>query len=145
MLIESTPIVAVPVNFSAQDVKPGAVAFASALQLISVGDIRTPSAVPVNFRSPGHVALNEPLADVEVCSLTVHLKSVHELGEGISEDEVQLPISELLHPAVGDVRELWRSRLVQPATAVVTTKTMSRSRFFIGLSRLVIGADFVPG
>lgn len=78
----------------------------AALQLIEVGDIIIPCAVPVSLRSPAHVALNEPFADVAVCSLTFQTKSVHVLGVGMSEDDVQLPSSELLPAIVGLVSEL---------------------------------------
>jgi hypothetical protein len=104
--MESVPMVAVPVSLMAQDVSPGAVALPSALQAMAAADVNAPSAVPVNFRSPGQVAENAPLADVAVCSLTFHLKSVQVLGVGIRVDEVQLPIRELFPAAVGDVREL---------------------------------------
>src|SRR6266542_2643162 len=136
MLIESVPIVAVPVNFSAHEVSPGPVAFASALQLMLVGDIRTPCAVPVYFRSPGHVALNDPFADVAVCSVTVHLKSVQVLGVGISCDEVQLPRSELLPATLGSLRELLCSKPAQPdAAAAASDNTITRNLFLMCSSR----------
>src|SRR5688500_7083767 len=102
-MMESVPIVAVPVSLMAQDVSPGAVALPSALQAIAAADVNAPSAVPVNFRSPAHVAVNAPFADVPVCSLTFHLKSVQVLGVGIKVDEVQFPIRALFPAAVGDV------------------------------------------
>ena len=102
-----------------------------ALQLMVVADVNTPSAVPVNFRSLGQVALNEPFADVAVCSLTVHLKSVHVLGVGMSCDEVQLPRSELLPAIEGSLSELLCSKLVHAETAEAAARTMTRNLFFM--------------
>lgn len=104
--MESVPIDAVPVSVIAQDVRPGAVALPVALQPMAVGDVKPPCAVPVSLRSPGHVAENEPFANVAVCSVTFHLKSVQVLGVGMSVEEVQLPSSELFPAAVGAVAEL---------------------------------------
>ena len=63
-----------------------------------VEPLSVPWAVPVSFRSLAQVALNEPRAEVPVCSLTFHLKSAQVLGVGIRLDEVQLP-SRLPEPA----------------------------------------------
>ena len=105
-LIESVPIAAVPASVMAQEVRPGPVALPFALQLIATGEVNKPSAVPVNFRSPGQLALKDPLAAVAVCSVTFHLKSVHVLGVGIRVEDVQLPINALFPAAVGSVSEL---------------------------------------
>lgn len=102
----SIPAVAVPVSVMVQEVSPGAVALPWALHAIAVGVVNEPCAVPVSLRSPAHVALKVPFAAVAVCSETVQLKSVHVLGVGISDPDVQLPISELLPADVGDVAEL---------------------------------------
>ena len=64
-LIESVPIEAVPAIVMAQEVRPGPVALPFALQLIATGDVNVPSAVPVNFRSPGQLALKDPFAAVD--------------------------------------------------------------------------------
>lgn len=64
--IESVPSVAVPVKLIAQEVRPGAVAFPSALHLMVPEEVKAPCAVPVSFNSFAHVALNEPLAEVAV-------------------------------------------------------------------------------
>jgi len=135
-LIESVPIEAVPAIVMAQEVRPGPVALPFALHLIATGDVSVPSAVPVNFRSPGQLALKAPFAAVDVCSVTSHLKSVQVLGVGTRVDDVQLPISELLPAAVGSVRELLRSKAAHPtaADAAIDT-TISRIRFFIGFIR----------
>src|SRR5262245_18993796 len=133
MMIESVLIEAVPVRAIAHEGRPGPAAFAFALHSICVGVLRLPSAVPVNFRSPGQVALNDPLAEDPVCSVTFHLKSVQVLGVGISVDEVQLPSSELLPEADGSVSELLCSRLVQPAAAVPAMSNMARKVLFIFL------------
>lgn len=131
-VMESVPRVAVPVSLIAQEVSPGAVAFPSAVQAIAAAEVKEPCAVPVNLKSPGQLALNEPFADVPVCSVTFHLKSVQVPGVGTSEDEVQLPMRALFPPADGEVSELPRSTLVQAAAATaVAEKTISRSRFFI--------------
>lgn len=134
-MIESVLIVAVPVRANAHDVRPGPAAFAFALHWIVVGVVRLPSAVPVNFRSPGQLALKDPFAEDAVCSLTFHLKSVQVLGVGMSVDELQLPSSELLLLADGSVSELLCSKLVQPATAVPAASNMVRKAFFISISR----------
>lgn len=105
-VIESVPSVAVPVNEIAQEVSPGAVPFPWAFQLIWVGCVKAPSAVPASFSSPAQVALNEPFALMAVCSETFHLKSVHVLGVGMSDDEVQVPSIELLPAADGPVTPL---------------------------------------
>jgi hypothetical protein len=104
--------------------------------LIVTGDDIVPSAVPVNFKSPGQLALNDPFAEVAVCSVTFHLKSVQVLGVGIRVDDVQLPTSELLPAAVGSVTELWWSNPAHPTTAVAAIdKTTIKIRFFIGYIR----------
>ncbi len=130
--IESVPSEAVPFSLIGQVVSPGAAAFPSAVQAMAAAEVKAPCAVPVNFRSPAHVALKEPLAEVPLCSLTFHLKSTHVLGLGMSVDEVQLPSSELFPPADGDVSELSRSTLVQAAAATMRPeKLMSSSLLFI--------------
>ena len=135
-LIESVPIEAVPAIVMAQEVRPGPVALPFALHLIATGDVSMPSAVPVNFRSPGQLALKAPFAAVDVCSVTSHLKSVQVLGVGTRVDDVQLPISELLPAAVGSVIELLRSKAAHPTAADAAIDTMiSRIRFFIGFIR----------
>jgi hypothetical protein len=133
-MIESVPIEAVPVRAIAHEGSPGPAAFAFALHSICVGVLRLPSAVPVNFRSPGQLALNDPFAEDAVCSVTFHLKSVQVLGVGIRVDDVQLPSSELLPAADGSVIELLCSRLVQLATTVLPARTMAKRDFFIGVS-----------
>jgi hypothetical protein len=89
MLIESVPTVALPPIAIEQDVRPGAVALPDAFHVMVVGLVKDPCAVPVSLRSPAHVALNEPRADVGVCSATVHTKLVQVLGDGMIDDEVQ--------------------------------------------------------
>lgn len=135
-VIESVPSLAVPASVIAHDVRPGAVALPDALHLISVGDVNRPSAVPVSFRSLGHVALNEPFAERALCSVTFHLKSVHVPGVGIRVDDVQLPTRELLPATVGSVNELFRSNPAQPAAVMAAIEnTVIRIRFFIALSQ----------
>ncbi len=132
MLIDSVPTVALPLSAIAQDVSPGPVALPDAFHAMVVGLLKAPSAVPVSLRSPAHVALNEPRADVGVCSDTVHTKLLQVLGDGMIEDEVQEPSSELLPAAVGDVSELSRSKPVHPAAAAAAIdNTTRKARFFI--------------
>jgi hypothetical protein len=64
--IESVPIVALPVNLIAQEVRPGAAAFPSALHAMAPEEVKDPCALPVSFKSFAQVALNEPLAEVAV-------------------------------------------------------------------------------
>jgi hypothetical protein len=92
-----------------------------------------PSAVPLTFRSPAHVAPNEPLALVAVWSVTFHLKSVQLLAVGMMFDEDQFPASALMPLAEGPVRVLFRSYPKQPAAASATAQqqTNSVSRFMI--------------
>jgi hypothetical protein len=135
-LIESVPSVAEPVSVIAQEVSPGPVALPAALQLIAVGEDISPCAVPVNLRSPGQLALNDPFAVVAVCSETFHLKSVQVLGVGINVDDVQLPSSELLPDALGSVDELRCSNPAHPAATVAATQMAAIiSRVFISLSQ----------
>jgi hypothetical protein len=135
MMIESVPIEAVPVSVNAHEGRPGPAAFALALHWICVGDVRLPSAVPVNFRSPGQLALNDPFAEDAVSSVTFHWKSVQVLGVGMSVEDVQLPSRELLPAVDGSVSELLWSRLVQPAAAVVAASTIVRKVCFISITR----------
>lgn len=130
-MIDSVPMVAVPVSLIAHDVSPGPVALPSAFHSIPVGEVRPPWAMPVNFKSPGQLALNDPfIADV-VCSVTFHLKSVQVLGVGISVEDVQLPSSELFPAIDGSVSELLCSSPVHPAATAATHDNMSSKVFFI--------------
>lgn len=141
-VMESVPIVAVPVRVMTHEVRPGPVALPFALQLIEVGEANVPSAAPVNFRSPAQLALNEPLAAVAVCSVTFHLKSVQVLGDGIRLDDVQLPSSELLPASLGPVEELRRSKAVQPMTTLAANAIATIwIRFFI----ICISASVLSG
>ena len=131
-MIESVPIDAVPLIEIAQEVRPGAVALPVADQSMALGVVNVPWAVPENFKSPGQVAVNEPLAATEVCSVTVHLKSVQVLGVGTIVDDVQLPTSELLPATDGSVTELLWSKPVHPAAAIAATANIPRRiRFFM--------------
>ena len=62
--------------------------------------------MPVSLSCPAQVALNAPFALMAVCSETVHLKSVHVLGAGMIDDDVQVPSIELLPAADGPVTPL---------------------------------------
>jgi hypothetical protein len=137
-VIESVPIVAVPLSEIAHDVRPGPVAFPSAFHLIEVGEVSVPCAMPVNFRSPGQLALNDPFAVDAVCSVTFHLKSVQVLGVGMSVDDVQLPSSALLPAALGDVEELRCSKPAHPIAALAATAMIvMRIRLFMAVSNRV--------
>src|SRR3972149_8586598 len=87
--IESAVSSAVPVRAIPQLVRPGAVAVPCALQAIVPVPVSEPWAVPATFRSPAHDALNDPLAVAGGCSVTLHLKSVHEAAAGMMFDELQ--------------------------------------------------------
>src|SRR5213076_3175876 len=119
----------------AHDVRPGPVAFAWAFHWMVVGVVSEPWATPVNFRSPGQLALNDPFIDDEVCSDTFHLKSVQVLGVGMSVEDVQLPSSELLPAIDGSVSELLWSRLVHPAATAVANDNTTRKVLFISATR----------
>jgi len=88
----------------------------------------------VSFKSPGQLALNDPLADDAVCSVTFHLKSEHVLGVGINVDDVQLPNNELLPAIDGSVSELLCSTPVQPAATAVNDNRTNRVFFIVGSS-----------
>jgi hypothetical protein len=124
---------AVPVNEMPQEVRPGAVALPCALQLIAPEVVNAPSAVPVTFSSPAHVALNAPFAETAVCSDTFQTKSVHVLGEGIRFAALQLPIKALALMAEGPVRELSRSKPMHAlvAAAAVIESMSARTWFFM--------------
>ena len=126
MRIESTPSSAVPLSVIAHAVRPGAVAFPCALHEMPV-PLSVPCAVPVSFRSPAHVALNDPRALVDDCSLAFHLKSLHALGEGMMFDEDQLPDSAPMPLADGPVSVLFRSKPIQPAVQPAKTHSTTTS------------------
>ena len=118
---ESRPISADPVRAMLQEGSPGALPTPVAFQLI-VDPLSVPAALPESFRSPGHEALNDPLALVPVCSVTFHLKSVHELGLGIRLLEDQLPISAPMPAAEGPVTVLFLSNPIQAALAAARAR-----------------------
>jgi hypothetical protein len=77
-----------------------------------------PCAVPVALMFPAQVALNDPLAEVAVCSVAFHLKSEQVDGDGITLDaETQLPINAVTPPALGLVVVLECSKPAQPTAA----------------------------
>src|SRR4029450_4212217 len=123
--IEVAPISAVPFKVMLQPEMPGALATPWAFQSI-VEPVRLPWAVPVSFRSFAHVALNEPRADVAVCSVTFHLKSAQVLGVGIRLDDVQLPISDRLPAADGLVGDFPLSYPNQAGAEPVTAGQRAR-------------------
>ena len=83
----------------------GELAFPDALQVI-VEPLRVPCAVPETFKSPAHVALNDPFAEFDVCSVAFHLKSTQVEGAGtmLPDAEAQVPISAATLVALGLVR-----------------------------------------
>jgi hypothetical protein len=101
--IESTRNSAVPVSVTLQLLMPGAFATPSALQLITDPEFgaNAPSAVPDTCRSPAHVALNEPRAEVDVCCKAFHLKLLQDAGDGMMLADDQLPDSALAPVADG--------------------------------------------
>jgi hypothetical protein len=100
--------------------------------------------VPETWRSPAHVALNDPLADVPVVSVAFHWKFVQELGEGMTLPDVQLPSSALMPDPDGPVTSLLRSKPTQPADEAATDKTRIHVRFFIERSRMYISGGVRP-
>jgi hypothetical protein len=121
MRIESTPSSAVPASRIWHDDSSAVVALAFAAHEITV-PLNVPVAVPDTFRPPAHVALNDPFADVAVCSDGVHLKSVHEDGAGmtLALADAHVPISDDTLVEVG-VRVLLLSKLMQPLSAATET------------------------
>ena len=86
--------------------------------------LSVPCAVPDTFRSPAHVALNDPLALVAVSSVGFHLKSEQVEAEGITLDaDAQVPINALTPAALGPVVVLVCSKPAQPAAATATANT----------------------
>ena len=130
--MESVPSSAVPVNVIAQADKPGAAALPSALHAI-VDPLIVPSAVPVTFKSFAHIALNDPFADEAVCSVTFHWKSEQDEGDGMTDADVQLPISAFTPDVDGPVSVLVCSNPKQPAsdTAASTAKQQTNRCVFI--------------
>jgi len=87
-----TPSSAVPVSEIAHDGSDTVVAVPFAVH-VTVVPVSVPAAVPDTLRSPAQVALNDPIADVGVCCVGVHLKSVQLDGEGmtLAEADVHVP------------------------------------------------------
>ena len=127
MRIESTCSSAVPLSETAQEVKPGAVALAVPLQAMVAEVVNAPCAVPLSFRSPAQLALKFPLALVAVCSVTFHLKSVHESGDGMRLPDDQLPRRAPLPAMPGSVEALLCSKPTQPGVAKVAAEFLGRS------------------
>ena len=94
-----------PVNEIGQDGRSGAVAVPVPDHVIVV-PLSVPCAVPDTFNVPEHVALNDPLALLPVCSVTFQWKSVHDEGDGMMLLEDHAPISALTPEAVGPVSVL---------------------------------------
>ncbi len=110
----------------------GPVAVPAALQAI-VDPFSDASAVPATIRLFRHVALNDPLAVVDVRSVTVHLKSVQEEAEGATVADAHVPMSALTPALEGLVGELVCSYPIQPATAaaIKAEKPQAKRRFFM--------------
>ena len=106
----------------------GALVFPAALQF-TVAPFNVPWAVPETFKSFAHVALKDPLALVDVCSLAFHLKSVHDEGEGTLLADAHVPISALTPPADGLVVVLVCSKPMQPAAATAAASASARIVF----------------
>jgi hypothetical protein len=121
---------AVPDKVIGQEVSPGAEAFPCAVQVI-VDPLNTPRAVPLSLRSPAHVALNDPPADVDVWSVTSHLKSVQLLAEGIRFDDDQLPARALTPVADGPRLLLCSNSRQAVAERAARDTTATRAKFLI--------------
>ena len=98
--------------------------------------LSVPLAFPLSFSWPAHVAPNAPLADVSVCSVTFHVKSVHVLGEGMIDVEVQLPLR-APRPLDEGARVLLcsKSRQADVAAAIAPTAVIIARFFNIGPAR----------
>jgi hypothetical protein len=118
----------VPVSVIVHDETIGVDAVPLASHEITSPD-KVPRAVPSSFRSPAQVALNDPAALVAVRSVTFHLKSAQDEGEGITLDDPHDPAS--VDKAVpGAIVELFSSKLIQPAAARPAAIAMT-SDFFM--------------
>src|SRR6185436_8098207 len=130
MRIEFVPSSAVPVSVIAHAGAPVSVAVPSASHEMVLPD-SVPDAVPATFRLPAHVALNEPLALVAVCSVGFHLKSTHVEGEGITplDAEAHVPMRALMVavPLVGPVTVDLCSNPTHPAAASATATTIAKA------------------
>src|SRR6185295_17297704 len=101
--------------------RPADVALPAALHVI-VWPASVASAVPATARLFPHVAENDPLALVEVWSVTVHLKSVHGEEDGATLADDHVPMSALMPVDEGPVIELVCSNPIQPAARVAAKK-----------------------
>ena len=96
---------------------------------VIVDPLSVPCAVPDTFRLFAHVALNDPFALVDVCSVTFHLKSVQLDGDGMIVADVQLPIRALTPGVLGAVAELERSNPTQAPAAMAAANTNANDTF----------------
>jgi hypothetical protein len=126
------PSSAVPVSVIGHDGTLGPDAFPDAFHAI-VDPVSDPSAVPVTSRLLAHVALNDPFAVVDVCSVTDHLKSVHEDGDGARLADAHDPIRALTPGDDGPVMELECSNPVHAAAATAKSAATphAKSWFFM--------------
>ena len=104
MRIEFRPSSAVPVSVTGQAGIDGDCAVPFADHVITV-PFSVPDAVPCSFKSPAHVALKDPFADVPDCSVGVHLKSaqVDAVGITAADADPQLPNSDATPVELGAV------------------------------------------
>ena len=94
-----------------------------------VEPLSVPSAVPATFRSPAHVALNDPLAVVAVCSVTFHLKSVQVDGDGMTLAEAHVAHQRARRPLDEGPSACSCARNPrQPAAAAAIAQTSSQQR-----------------
>jgi hypothetical protein len=123
------------------ELTPGALALPTADQTIDE-PLSDPCAIPLTFKSFAHVALNDPFAIVEVCSVTVHLKSVQEEADGATLVEDHVPMSALRPDADGPVCVLVCSNPKQPAAiaAALTARPQAKRRFFIAVGEGFAGS-----
>ena len=121
---------------------PADVALPAALHVI-VWPASVASAVPATARLFPHVALNDPFALVEVRSVTFHLKSVHDDGDGATLADAHAPMSALTPAEDGPVIELVCSNPKQPAAtdAIAMTKGTAEQTFLHETNRGSQGAQ----
>lgn len=126
------PSSAVPVSVIGHDGTLGPDALPDAFHAI-VDPFSDPSAVPVTSRLLAQVALNDPFAVVDVCSVTDHLKSVHEEADGATLADAHDPINALTPGEDGLVMELECSNPVHAVAATATSAAtpQAKSWFFM--------------
>jgi hypothetical protein len=110
------------------------VAVPLALQFTVVDPESVPDAVPANWMSP-HVALNDPVAVVNVCCVGFQWKLVQVDGEGMTPDALETdchdPMRASMPVAVGPVTLVLCSKPKQPAAATEAASASATRECFM--------------